>query len=181
MLLLTYLHFACMHCCRSPTQYKRSYTHTIYSQPRKQTAVLKLAVESKGKKALGARDPSTVLGSWEEQRHCLYIRRPLGGTVACWISSCQQDAGRQSTTLLVVAQGFVQDTEEEKTHRPYLWVRRWAGLLKGKEHCHFIRTENLCYCTTASTSAETHLNNVNKEWESELIMASFHLTRYHTS
>ena len=28
MLHLTYLHFACMHCCRSCTQYERSHTHT---------------------------------------------------------------------------------------------------------------------------------------------------------
>jgi len=74
---------------------------------------------------------------------------------------------------LVVVQGFVQDMGEEETPRLDLWVRRWADLLKRKEHCHFIHTAKLCYCTTASTSTETHLNNVDKEQESELIRRCF--------
>lgn len=59
---------------------------------------------------------------------------------------------------LAVVQGFVQDTGEGETPRLDLWVRRRADLLKGKERCHFIHTENLCYCTASSTSTETHPN-----------------------
>lgn len=65
--------------------------------------------------------------------------------------------------VLVVVQGFVQDMGEEENSRLDLCVRRWDDLLKQKEHCYFIHTENLCYCTTVSTSTETHLNNVNRE------------------
>lgn len=82
---------------------------------------------------------------------------------------------------LAVVQGFVQDTGKEETPRLDLWVRRWAHFLKGEEHCNFIHTENLHYCTTASSSTEIHLNNVNREQESEIIRASFNLIGYHAS
>lgn len=99
--------------------------------------------------------------------------------MAGWTSSCQQVAGRQSAVALVVVQWFVQYLWEEETPRLHLGVRRWADLLKQKEHCYFIHTEN--NCTTAATSPETHLNNVNGEQESKLIRALFHLIGYHAS